>query len=68
MVHGVRVNQNRNKPVGRPRLVLNTNPLFIPLDGQLTGYLGNQGVAFRIAPENRGWNRGRERSVHWDFL
>ena len=52
MVHGVRVNQNRNKPVGRPRPVLNTNSLFVPLDGQLIGYLGNQGVAFRIAPEN----------------
>ena len=33
MVHGVRVNQNRNKPVRRPRLVLDTNALFVPLDG-----------------------------------
>ena len=52
MVHGVRVNQNRNKPVRRPRLVINMNGLFIPLDGQLAGYLGDQGVAFRVAPKN----------------
>ena len=51
-VHGVRVNQNRNKPVRRPRPVLYTNAFFVPLDGQLTGYLGDQGIAIRIAPEN----------------